>query len=630
MIQLGPIYFAKAVFLVGTAFSIILWFILSRILKNHKRKVDAFLSPAKQREIFVGINWVRFQRGLARISLAAVFCFIALARPQWGEREEERKTNGLDIFIAVDVSNSMEAEDVVPSRLKKVKYILKLLTERTRGDRLGLVAFAGNAQVVSPLTNDMGYFREMVEALSPEMVANQGTDIGAALVTSLQALNRGAEELGTSDSESTGSRIILLVTDGEDHEENIESVLDQLKKTGTTLYAFGVGTEKGGPIPVRDPNGMIVGYKRDKKGETVVTRFTGTALLDMTKSVHGKFWAIGNGEKEVDDFFVEMGSLSQNERKEKKVRIREERFQFPLVIAVFILMFEFLPRRSRALKNATASVALFFFQGVFTSAFAQTAAVKNDAVSEVSVATEGPSLSVYLKNKKALEALEKKEVGRAKELLSEAQLESPNLPGLQYNQAEMHAAEGEEKKAAEVFEASGAQSRDLNRPDVSGPSYFNAGVVQGQKKETKSAAIQNYLQAIEEGKKVGDEELIRKARKNLHFLLDPNQQGSGGDSESEEKDPDKADKGEGSKSGKNQSDSNGEQKNEEKKESDKDGKKEMPSRYDGLDQKKKFKSSALSQEAANQVMNELSEKERQLQEKLQKQKGRPQSLEKDW
>jgi Ca-activated chloride channel homolog len=618
VIQFGAIYFAKPIFFWGFPATLLFLFLLMGILTQHQKRVDAFLAPENQKSILVGVDWKKMRRSLIRIALASFFCFLALARPQWGEREEERKTTGLDIFVAVDVSNSMEAEDVIPSRLKRVKYILKLLADRANGDRLGLVAFAGSAQVISPLTTDSDYFRETVESLSPEIVAHQGTDLGAAISTSLQALNRGAEEMGNHENEMQGSRVILLVTDGEDHEDTLKSALEQVTKTGTQLYVFGVGTDKGAPIPVRDPSGMIVGYKRDKKGEVVMTRFSAEKLKEITQKVNGKFWGIGNGESEVEAFFKEMGALSQGERKDKRVRIREERFQIPLFFAVLILLLEFFTgKRARTRKLGVAILVCLFWLGGSPSAFS----------------AESADLSIYLKNREALKALEKKEVGKAKELLSEAQLENPNLPELRYNQAEMHAAEGDNKKAGEVFRSTGDQASEMNRPDVSGLSYFNAGVVQGQKKELKTDAIQSYLRAIEKGKESKNEELVRHARKNLHFLLDPNQQGGGGGSDDQKKEDQeqKKDQNQESKSGKNESDGSEKSKDQSEKDSkDADKKKEMPENYDGVDQKKKFKSESLTPEAAEQVMSELSEKEKELQGKLQRRKDRPQSLEKDW
>lgn len=259
-------------------------------------------------------------------------------------------------------------------------------------------------------------------------------------------------------------------------------------------------------------------------------------------------------------------------------------------------------------------------------------------------ALEAPSLSVYQKNKKALEALQKKEVGKAKEYLSEAQLENSSLPELSYNQAEIHAAEGETKKAGDVFLKAGEEARNSKKNEVSALSYFNAGVVYGSDKNKKKDAIESYLNAIELSKLAQNEELLNKARKNLQILMDPKNKNSGGggsNQDQKEKDPKEKDQKEDQKkedskennSGKNESDSQNKE-NEKNKDSkdDKDekGKKEKPEEYKGVNQKKKFKSESLTEEAADQVMNELSEKEKALQEKLKRQKGRPQSLEKDW
>lgn len=316
-------------------------------LKKHEKIINNFINIERQKEIFKGLNWSHIKKQSIMIGACLVFAIFAVARPQWGEHEEERKTTGLDILVAVDVSNSMEAEDVIPTRLKRSKYVLKLLADRVNGDRLGLVAFAGNAQVVSPLTTDIGYFKDTIESLSPDMVANQGTDLGAAIETSIKTLNRGAEEGLSSENTNTGSKVLLLVTDGEDNENTFKNTLEEVKKSGTKLFVFGVGTDKGSPIPIRDPNGLTAGYKRTKQGEVVMTKFSPDKLREITSQVSGKFWNIGNGESEVESFLREIDSLSKGERKEKKIKIKEERFQYPLFISVLFLLLSLFLFRSK-------------------------------------------------------------------------------------------------------------------------------------------------------------------------------------------------------------------------------------------------------------------------------------------
>ncbi|RYZ64211.1 MAG: VWA domain-containing protein, partial [Proteobacteria bacterium] len=346
------------------------------------------------------IPFLKAKRDLHTYSLIAVCLCLALARPQWGEIEENHQTTGLDIVVAVDVSNSMEAEDVVPTRLKKVKFVLKQMVARLAGDRVGIIAFAGSAHLQSPLTNDYDYLREVIDGLSPASVSNQGTDLGAALKTSVDTLNRGAEQIGSAERpNSASSRVILLVSDGEDHEEHIQTTIDLLKQNAVSFFAFGVGTETGVPIPVRDPNGIRVGYKRDQKGETVMSRFHPEVLKEISDPLNGQYWTLGAGEREMESFLAALDSLSRGSKQDQKVVTREERFQWPLGLGILILLISLPGRRqkSRLAASPVIASAVVLFLAYASEACADT------------------TLGGYLGNQEALKQLEKKDFSQAKD-----------------------------------------------------------------------------------------------------------------------------------------------------------------------------------------------------------------------
>ena len=149
---------------------------------------------------------------------------VGLARPQWGSHEETVTSTGLDLMVVLDLSRSMDVEDVVPSRIKKARHFIRGLLSRLQGDRVGVVAFAAGSYVASPLTNDLNYVQEVTEVLAPGTLGNQGTDIGLGLETALASIERGAED-------STPSRAILLMTDGEDHEGEAERMALRFKSS---------------------------------------------------------------------------------------------------------------------------------------------------------------------------------------------------------------------------------------------------------------------------------------------------------------------------------------------------------------------------------------------------------------
>jgi Ca-activated chloride channel family protein len=160
------------------------------------------------------------------------FIILALARPQWGSHQEIVQVSGLDVMLVLDLSNSMSVEDVVPSRLQKAKHLIRTLLGRMEGDRVGLVGFAASTWVVSPLTSDLSYIWDRIETLTPKSVESQGTDMGLALETAQRAMERGAQE-GVGEAKQGGaSHVVILISDGEDHENDALTQAAQLKERG--------------------------------------------------------------------------------------------------------------------------------------------------------------------------------------------------------------------------------------------------------------------------------------------------------------------------------------------------------------------------------------------------------------
>ncbi len=270
---------------------------------------------------------------------AAAFAILAMARPQWGTQEEVTKMSGLDVMVVLDVSNSMETEDVIPSRLKKSKHFLRSLVERLQGDRFGLVVFAGGASVASPLTTDSEYFLEQLEIQNPKTIPTQGTDIGLGLETGARAMERGAAQSGQG-REEVPSRAIVLISDGEDFEKSAREAAAALKAQGIRLYVFGVGTEKGGPVPVRDESGALVNYKRDRAGKPVVSTFHPDDLVQIAATAGGRYWNVTADESEIADLLKDLGALTRGEFSEHRYLDFQERFQYQLGIAILLLFRE--------------------------------------------------------------------------------------------------------------------------------------------------------------------------------------------------------------------------------------------------------------------------------------------------
>lgn len=582
-------------------------YLLGRLMISRRKETfKLFADEAVWSKIAPDLDWNLAKRKLTVWSFACFFILLALARPQWGETEETVKTAGLDIMLVVDVSQSMLAEDVIPNRLKKAQHFIRRLLERTSGDRVGLVAFAGNSILLSPLTTDLGYVEETSDTLSTDSVTLQGTDLGAGLETALKALERGAEDTSGKESQMPISRSIVLISDGEDNEDQISKFAQQVNKENLKLYVFGVGSEKGGPIPVRNPEGQTIGFKRDRAGKTVLTQFNSKSLEKLAADSGGQFWRITPSETELDELTSNLGSLARGEFAEKKMVIRQERFQWPLAIAILLFFLELgLPSR-----RTVSTVALVFL-------FLVPSARADD-------------LKAYRENEKAIEAFKADKVAEAKELFGNAQVENPNSPELRFNQGVILMKEEKWDDAVKSFDAAVELAKNAQNPGLAATALYNQGIAKTSKKDLEGAA-DSYLAALEQNAFNSDPKLEANIRKNLELLFQAKQSQSQSGKSDEKSDP-KDDKGDPSdsknKSGKNESDGQDEKENEPKE--GEGEKKKPPQKFREENGKREFKSEKLSPEDANRVMSELSRREKDLQDKLKRMKGRPQPLERDW
>ncbi|MBI2712777.1 MAG: VWA domain-containing protein [Bdellovibrio sp.] len=596
------------------------------------------------------------RKGLV-LCIALGLIFVALARPQFGSHEETVQVAGLDLMIVLDVSNSMETEDVIPTRLKKAKHLIKALLDRLNGDRVGLVSFAASSYVSSPLTTDLEYVLDTLDIQTPRSIQNQGTDIGQALDTALKALERGAQENSGPNPGGVASRVIVLVSDGEDHEDEAMRAAAKIKESGTKFYALGVGTEKGGPVPIRDENGTIQGFKRDRVGQPVMSTFHPDFLTQLAAEGGGKYWNVSTSEEELNELIQDLGGLDRTDFAERKFLVYEDRFQIPLFLAFLLLILELsLPAR----KKTTAVVLLlllFLSVGSGPSAYAAT------------------HVDSYLENQKGIEAFKQGKFEEAQRNFGAAQARDPSQPEPEFNQGVIYLQQGETEKAIHSFSQSARIAKESNYPEVLGKSLYNLGNAFAKKGDLKSA-VPSYLGAIEVAQAMKNKPLEAEARKNLELLFQEikkeqqkqdskskndskeqknqaqqeskqdndnkskndqksqAQKDQGKESKKEEKNKDSANSSEDSKDRKNQKDSDQSQEKKEgseQKESQAKGEQSPENRKtyrQGSQQK--FESKKLSEEDANRVISELADREKALQEKLQGRHGKTKTTAKDW
>ena len=276
------------------------------------------------------------QRWKAALVVAAVALLgFALARPQFGTRVETVRRQGQDVIVALDVSRSMYAEDIAPNRLERAKIEVGRIIQRLDGDRIGLVAFAGDAFVQSPLTADYGAAMMFLNAMDPESMSTQGTDLARAIEVGIEALEETPPE----------NRIVVVVTDGEDHEGGLAEALVAAGEAEVTIHTVGVGSAEGVPLP--DVGGGGGRFRRDDAGNVITTRLNEGALQDIALQTGGEYHRIGQGVGGLGRL-VERIEGGGRELESREVTQYEEQFQIFLGAALLLLALEFIvPGRRR-------------------------------------------------------------------------------------------------------------------------------------------------------------------------------------------------------------------------------------------------------------------------------------------
>ncbi len=273
---------------------------------------------------------------------------LALAGPRVGATTREAKSESLDLVIALDVSESMRTEDVAPSRLDRATLEIERIVQARRGDRVGLVIFAGEAFLQCPLTTDRSAVRLFLESVDPEQIAIQGTDFSAALRVASEAFDAAAQN---DPAAAKRPRALLVVSDGENHESGLDQAAAALRQTGVTMLALGVGTDAGGPIPDVQ-RGRQGGFKRDRQGNTVISTYEPGALKDLAGS---KLVHVGTGGSAAGQINDELAGLDRVVVASDRVDAAAEQFQWPLALGVLLLLAERLVARKRLALGETVT-----------------------------------------------------------------------------------------------------------------------------------------------------------------------------------------------------------------------------------------------------------------------------------
>ncbi len=298
--------------------------------KAKDKAVKTFCGLNKSCGLMPNVSRGRQKAKAALLILSVFFMIIALIRPKWGFTWEDIKRRGVDIIIALDVSRSMQAKDVSPSRLMRAKREITDLLNILEGDRIGLVAFAGAAFVQCPLTLDYGAAAMFLDYLDTDLIPVQGTALGQAIRTCIGAF--GAKE--------RKSKAIILITDGEAHEGEALSAANEAKEEGIKIFAIGIGKKEGAPIPLADGAG---GFKKNAGGELIISKLDETTLQKIALTTGGAYVRSITGNLDLEEIYQKgiKEHIKEKELKSTRRKRWHERFQWFCILAFIMLAGEF-------------------------------------------------------------------------------------------------------------------------------------------------------------------------------------------------------------------------------------------------------------------------------------------------
>ncbi|WP_418264357.1 VWA domain-containing protein [Flavobacterium faecale] len=300
-------------------------FLFNMYWKRKKQKefgsIEAINQLSPERSVFKPVL------KLIVMLLALLALILGLVNPKIGTKMETVKREGIDIVFAMDVSKSMLAEDIAPSRLEKSKQLVSQIISQLGNDRIGIVAYAGSAFPVLPITTDYSVAKMFLQSMSPDMVSSKGTSLDEAIKLSATYF----------DDKSKTSKLLILISDGEDHSDGAVAAAEEANKEGMRIITIGVGTEKGATIPLKR-NGVVESYQRDKNSEVVVTKLNQVSLETIAKTTKGGY-VNGNNTKEVMEYIKgTLDNIQKTEFEATQMADFQSQFQWFLGFA-FVLLF---------------------------------------------------------------------------------------------------------------------------------------------------------------------------------------------------------------------------------------------------------------------------------------------------
>ena len=303
------------------------------VLRLRRKRLEKFGDESLVKELMPSYSRAKVWLRLSFFLLAFFFFTLGISRPQMGAILKEHKTRGAEVMLVLDVSNSMLAEDYSPNRLERAKLAISRMVDKLRDDRIGLIVFAGNSFVQLPITTDYVSAKMFLNSISTQSVPVQGTAIGEAIGTAMRSFS----------AQSDKSRAIIVITDGENHEDDPVAAASQAAEQGVRVFAIGVGSPEGKMIPFEGD------YLRDKEGNPVVTRLDESVLQDVAAAGKGLYVRAGNSEFGLNPIIEEIAGMDDEEYNSVVFEEYDELYMYFFAMALFFLVLEMLigDRRSK-------------------------------------------------------------------------------------------------------------------------------------------------------------------------------------------------------------------------------------------------------------------------------------------
>jgi len=302
------------------------------VRRLRKRALSRFTDPAILERLAESASRRKELLKMVTLLAALALLMVGMANPQIGTRLEEVKQEGVDLFIALDVSLSMKAEDIKPNRLEKAKFEIRNLIDRLKGDRIGLIVFAGDAYTQFPLTTDYGAAFLFLDVVDTDVVPVPGTSIGAAIERAVESF----------DFNEPTTKVLVMITDGENTEGDALEAAGAAANKGVRLYTIGMGSPDGSPIPIYDQAGRQTDFKRDKSGGVVVTKLDEISLQKIADTGSGVYFRASNTQDELNETYSSINALEKREFGTTQFTDYEDRFQYFLAAVLALLVLELL------------------------------------------------------------------------------------------------------------------------------------------------------------------------------------------------------------------------------------------------------------------------------------------------